>query len=93
MGAGKMTTETSTTTMQAFAFDEIGSAGSVRTVPTPALGEGEVPDLDNLAGMVSAGELTVPVARVFSLEEAPQAIDRLAAGGVQGKVVIDCSSR
>jgi len=47
-------------------------------------------DLDKLAGMVSAGELSVPVAHVFSLEEAPQAIDRLASCEVQGKVVIDC---
>ncbi len=47
-------------------------------------------DLENLAGMVGAGELTVPVAHVFSLEEAPRAIDRLASGDVQGKVVIDC---
>ncbi len=37
-----MTTERSTTTMRAFAIDEIGSAGAVRTVPIPTLGQGEV---------------------------------------------------
>jgi len=39
-----MTTNTSTATMRAFAFDEFGApgAGTIRTVPTPAASEGEI---------------------------------------------------
>jgi NADPH:quinone reductase-like Zn-dependent oxidoreductase len=49
-------------------------------------------DLEALAEMVTKRELTVPIAHVFSLEETPQALERLQSGQVQGKVVLDCRS-
>ena len=45
--------------------------------------------LEELAAMVTAGELKVPIAHVFSLEETPQALEQLQSG-VQGKLVLDC---
>jgi len=47
-------------------------------------------DLETLAHLAAAGELKVPIAHVFSLEEIPAAFERLQSGAVQGKVVIDC---
>ena len=47
-------------------------------------------DLETLAHLVGAGELRVPIAHIFSLEEIPAAFERLQSGTVQGKVVIDC---
>jgi NADPH:quinone reductase-like Zn-dependent oxidoreductase len=47
-------------------------------------------DLEELARMVTDGELKVTIAHVFSLEETPQAFERLQAGRVQGKIVLDC---
>ena len=47
-------------------------------------------NLDVLAELVTEGELTVPVAHVFSLEETPKALERLQSGEGQGKVVRDC---
>jgi NADPH2:quinone reductase len=37
---------------------------------------------------VESGEITVPVAETFSLDEAEQAYDRFAAGGKLGKIVL-----
>jgi NADPH:quinone reductase-like Zn-dependent oxidoreductase len=37
-----MTTETLTATMQAFAVDDFGAQGSLRPVPVPPVGEGEI---------------------------------------------------
>jgi NADPH:quinone reductase-like Zn-dependent oxidoreductase len=45
--------------------------------------------LEELAAMVTTGELKVPIAHVFSLEETPQALAQLQSG-VQGKIVLDC---
>ena len=45
--------------------------------------------LEELAAMVTTGELKVPIAHVFSLEETPQALAQLQSG-VQGKLVLDC---
>lgn len=47
-------------------------------------------DLQTLAELVTARELKVPIAHVFSLEETPQALARLQSGTVQGKVILDC---
>ncbi len=47
-------------------------------------------DLDALAELVTTGQLTVPIAHIFALEEAPQAFERLQSGEVQGKLVLDC---
>lgn len=44
-------------------------------------------DLEAIADMV--GELRVPIAHVFSLEETPMALERLQSGSVQGKIVIE----
>jgi len=46
-------------------------------------------DLEAIADMVARGELRVPIAHVFSLEETPVALDWLQSGPVQGKVVIE----
>lgn len=46
-------------------------------------------DLEAIADLVARGELKVPVAHVFSLEETPEAFERLQSGSVQGKVVIE----
>jgi NADPH:quinone reductase-like Zn-dependent oxidoreductase len=142
-----VTTETSTATMRAFALDAFGapSTGTIRTVPKPQVGEGEIliavhatgvnpsdlgiisgfakdmmattmntadpevlgglgvegtnvngamistpADLDALAELVTTGQLTVPIAHIFALEEAPRAFERLQSGEVQGKLVLDC---
>lgn len=46
-------------------------------------------DLEALADLVARGELKVPIAHVFSLEETLVAFERLQSGTVQGKVVIE----
>ncbi|MGB3171800.1 MAG: zinc-binding dehydrogenase, partial [Rhodococcus sp. (in: high G+C Gram-positive bacteria)] len=46
------------------------------------------PGLEEIAGLVSAGTLTVPVAREFGFDEAAQAHALLAAGGTRGKVLL-----
>ncbi len=37
-----------------------------------------------------AGELKVPIAHVFALEDTFAALERLRFGNVQGKIVLDC---
>lgn len=46
-------------------------------------------DLAALAGLVADGEVVVPLAGVYSLQELPQAYARLEAGHVRGKLVVD----
>nr|WP_314144345.1 NADP-dependent oxidoreductase [uncultured Rhodococcus sp.] len=46
------------------------------------------PGLEEIAALVSAGTLTVPVAREFGFDEAAQAHALLAAGGTRGKVLL-----
>ena len=46
------------------------------------------PGLEEFAALVSAGTITVPVAREFGFDEAPQAHSLLAAGGTRGKVLL-----
>ncbi|MER2205229.1 MAG: zinc-binding dehydrogenase, partial [Rhodococcus sp. (in: high G+C Gram-positive bacteria)] len=44
--------------------------------------------LESFAELVSTGSVTVPVARTFRFDEAPQAHALLAAGGTRGKVLL-----
>lgn len=46
------------------------------------------PGLDEFVSLVSAGTITVPVAREFGFDEASQAHSLLAAGGTRGKVLL-----
>lgn len=46
------------------------------------------PGLDEFAELVSAGTITVPVAREFGFDEAAQAHSILAEGGTRGKVLL-----
>jgi len=45
-------------------------------------------ELTEIAGLIAAGNVQVYIARTFELEEAAQALDFLANGHVQGKVVL-----
>ena len=45
-------------------------------------------DLEELARMADAGQLRVPIARAFPLEETAQAHEMVAGGHVRGKVVV-----
>lgn len=45
-------------------------------------------DLEEIAAMVAAGELTPMIDRVYPLEEVPEAFRRLEAGEARGKLVI-----
>lgn len=49
---------------------------------------GNAGTLAELAGLVAVGELEVPVAAVYPLDEVQQAYRRLAGGGLVGKVVL-----
>jgi NADPH:quinone reductase len=42
--------------------------------------------------LISSGELRVPIAATYPLEEAPAAYDRFAEGGKLGKIVLEMSS-
>ncbi|MDV8023768.1 NADP-dependent oxidoreductase [Rhodococcus sp. IEGM 1330] len=46
------------------------------------------PGLEEFAALVSAGTITVPVAREFGFDEAARAHSLLAAGGTRGKVLL-----
>ncbi|OZD02397.1 oxidoreductase [Rhodococcus sp. 06-235-1A] len=46
------------------------------------------PGLEQIAALVSAGALSIPIAREFGFAEAPQAHSLLAAGGTRGKVLL-----
>jgi NADPH:quinone reductase-like Zn-dependent oxidoreductase len=46
------------------------------------------PGLEEIAALVSAGTIAVPVAREFGFDEAPRAHALLAAGGTRGKVLL-----
>jgi NADPH:quinone reductase-like Zn-dependent oxidoreductase len=48
-------------------------------------------DLEALAALADAGELTVPVAETFPLARAAAALARLKEGKVRGKIVVDVS--
>ena len=43
--------------------------------------------LNNLVGEVTAGRLLIPIARVYMLEEAPQALKDFSSGK-NGKIVV-----
>ena len=44
--------------------------------------------LRRIATMIEAGKLTTPVAASYPLDRLPEALEAVAAGGVQGKVGI-----
>lgn len=46
------------------------------------------PRLAELSALAAAGRLTLRVAQTFTLEQAPQAHEALAAGGVRGRLVL-----
>jgi NADPH:quinone reductase-like Zn-dependent oxidoreductase len=46
------------------------------------------PDLTHLAALVERGEVTVPIAGVFSLDQLPEAFDASRGGRTQGKLVV-----
>jgi NADPH:quinone reductase len=46
---------------------------------------------DHLVELAEAGKIWVPVDKVFSFEETPQAIDRVAKGEMLGKVIVQVS--
>ncbi|WP_256979004.1 MULTISPECIES: zinc-binding dehydrogenase [unclassified Rhodococcus (in: high G+C Gram-positive bacteria)] len=46
------------------------------------------PGLEQIAALVSAGAISIPIAREFGFDEAPQAHSLLAAGGTRGKVLL-----
>ena len=45
-------------------------------------------DLEELGRMADAGQLRVPVAKAFPLEQVPGAQELVAGGHVRGKVVV-----
>jgi NADPH:quinone reductase-like Zn-dependent oxidoreductase len=49
-------------------------------------------DLDTLAQLIEAGQVTPVIDRTYPLAEAPQAIRRLHAGQARGKIVITVST-
>jgi NADPH:quinone reductase-like Zn-dependent oxidoreductase len=44
--------------------------------------------LAELAGLIAAGQLEVPIAAVFPLDEVREAYQRLARGHIRGKIVL-----
>ena len=44
--------------------------------------------LAELAGLIAAGQLEVPIAAVFPLDEVREAYRRLAQGHIRGKIVL-----
>ena len=42
----------------------------------------------HMAELVKAGKISVPVDKVYPFEQVPQALDRLAAGDMLGKVIV-----
>jgi NADPH:quinone reductase-like Zn-dependent oxidoreductase len=76
------------TTMNAADAEALGQRGIAGT--NIMAGSTTTPqDLEAIADLVARGELRVPIAQVFSLEESPLAFERLQSGTVQGKVVIE----
>lgn len=64
-------------------------AGQVDGVPA-ANGANAAPDaLENIARLVAAGRLRVPIAATFAIEDIRAAVELQAARHVRGKVVID----
>ncbi|WP_104191145.1 NADP-dependent oxidoreductase [Cryobacterium sp. Y82] len=47
-----------------------------------------IDDLDSLAGLIAAGEIVLPIDRVFPLEQVQDAYRYLMAGHLRGKVVL-----
>ena len=85
----------------ALALDELGVAPArVNTIADfPAIagrgvrGEGNAAGasaavLSELAGLIAAGELEVPIAATYPLEEVAAAFEKLASGHVRGKIVL-----
>jgi len=59
---------------------------SIETVPYDAIAG--VKQFERLGRAVEAARLKVPIAEVYALTEATKAHERLAAGGVLGKIVL-----
>ena len=45
-------------------------------------------DIEELSKLAEGGQLTAPLDRSYPLAEAPEAIDRLSAGGARGKIAV-----
>jgi NADPH:quinone reductase-like Zn-dependent oxidoreductase len=76
------------TTMNAADAEALGRRGIAGT--NVMAGSTATPqDLEGIADLVARGGLRVPIAQVFSLEEAPVAFEQLQSGTVQGKVIIE----
>jgi NADPH:quinone reductase-like Zn-dependent oxidoreductase len=56
---------------------------------TPANGADGADDIDKVAGLVAAGQIRVPIAASFPIEQIRAAVELQAARHVHGKIVID----
>ncbi len=65
------------------------TAHDYRGVSDVGAAEADGADLAELAALVAAGEVDVPISGVYSLGQLPEAYARLEAGHVRGKLVVD----
>ena len=55
---------------------------------SPVIRRSSLADLERLARLVEAGELTPTIEMIYPMDQAPEAMRHLQAGQVRGKVVI-----